>query len=352
MAIRITFTYSSYVARNLSSSTGARLGMGSGDLRSCYESWVRPRFFTHKPDPDKSPGFKPRIRPTSMYSTIAKELIGEGSQSPLVMGLVSILKSTTGPDSNVLGVSTFKASSIISFLSGSKWMNPSEVDVVDKGGTVCDDDNDNDDGKEMRKLELSGGNGWVNKLLNICSEDAKAAFTAVTVSLLFRSALAEPKSIPSMSMYPTLDVGDRVMAEKVSYFFRKPEISDIVIFKAPPILLDHGYTSNDVFIKRIVASEGDWVEVRDGKLFVNDIVREEDFVLEPMAYVMEPMFVPKGYVFVLGDNRNKSFDSHNWGPLPIENIVGRSVFRYWPPSKVSDTIYQNQAVPKAAFAVS
>lgn len=94
-------------------------------------------------------------------------------------------------------------------------MNPPEIDDVDKGGTACDDD------KELCKLELSdkessGGSGsWVNKFLNTCSEDAKAAFTAVTVSLLFRSALAEPKSIPSTSMYPTLDVGDRVMAEKV-----------------------------------------------------------------------------------------------------------------------------------------
>ncbi|KAG7573096.1 LexA/Signal peptidase-like superfamily [Arabidopsis suecica] len=340
MAIRITFTYSTHVARNL---VGIRPG---GDLRCCFESLVRPRFFTHKRDFDKSP----RNRPPSMYGSIARELIGEGSQSPLVMGLISILKSTSAHESsstmNVLGVSSFKASSIIPFLQGSKWMkNPPEVDDVDKGGTLCDDD---DEDKESR----SGGSGWVNKLLNICSEDAKAAFTAVTVSILFRSALAEPKSIPSTSMYPTLDVGDRVMAEKVSYFFRKPEVSDIVIFKAPPILLDYDYSSNDVFIKRIVASEGDWVEVRDGKLFVNDIVQEEDFVLEPMSYEMEPMFVPKGYVFVLGDNRNKSFDSHNWGPLPIENIVGRSVFRYWPPSKVSDTIYHDQAIPKGPVAVS
>lgn len=210
MAIRITFTYSTHVARNLA---GTRVGPG-GDLRCCYESLFRPRFFTHKRDFD--PGSNPRTRPASMYSSIARELIGEGSQSPLVMGLISILKSTSAHESsstmNVLGISSFKASSIIPFLQGSKWMkNPPEFDDVDKGGTLCDDDDKEFSDKESR----GGGSGWVNKLLNICSEDAKAAFTAVTVSILFRSALAEPKSIPSTSMYPTLDVGDRVMAEKV-----------------------------------------------------------------------------------------------------------------------------------------
>ncbi|KAJ4903274.1 hypothetical protein Rs2_17225 [Raphanus sativus] len=276
-----------------------------------------------------------------MYNT---SIATEGRQSPLVMGLISVLKSTSAPpESTLLGVSPSKSSSSLI-----PWMNPLRIDDVDRGGTAFEGyDGDEDDEKES-----SGGSGWVNRLLSMCSEDAKAAFTAVTVSLLFRSALAEPKSIPSASMYPTLDVGDRVMAEKVSYIFRKPEISEIVIFKTPPILVEHGYNSNDVYIKRIVASEGDWVEVRDGKLLVNENVQEEDFVLEPMSYKMEPMFVPKGNVFVLGDNRNKSFDSHNWGPLPIENILGRSVFRYWPPSKVSDTMYHDQAVAKGSVTVS
>uniref|UniRef100_A0A1J3HRU6 signal peptidase I n=1 Tax=Noccaea caerulescens TaxID=107243 RepID=A0A1J3HRU6_NOCCA len=355
MALRVTFTYSSYVARNIASSAGGTR-VGTGDVRSCYECWVRPRLFGNNqiPDMDKSPGSCPRVRPASMYSTIAREFLEEGSQSPLMLGMISLMKMTAAPDllgMNVLGISPFKTSSVIPFLRGSKWMPCSipatfstDIAEVERGGTACD---------AKVKLELSNkgsnvGNGWVNKLLNICSEDAKAAFTAVTVSLLFRSALAEPKSIPSTSMYPTLDVGDRVMAEKVSYLFRKPEVSDIVIFKAPPVLVEHGYNCADVFIKRIVACEGDWVEVCDGKLLVNDTVKMEDFVLEPIDYDMEPMFVPEGYVFVLGDNRNKSFDSHNWGPLPIKNIIGRSVFRYWPPSKVSDTLHHDQVIQKGS----
>lgn len=185
--------------------------------------------------------------------------------------------------------------------------------------------------------------------LRIVKEDLVTIVLAVGISYGIRVFVAEPRFIPSLSMFPTFEVNDRLIAEKLTYrFSRQPAAGDVIIFHPPPEAVPErgpAWADDNVYIKRIVAVEGDTVEVRDGTLFVNGRARVEPFIAERPKYTLAPFEVPPGDVFVMGDNRNNSYDSHLWGPLPKQNIVGRASFVYWPLNKIGPLLdYASLAV--------
>ncbi|KAI8015854.1 Chloroplast processing peptidase [Camellia lanceoleosa] len=159
------------------------------------------------------------------------------------------------------------------------------------------------------------------------------SFIRLLIIVLLWSMFSEIRYITSSSMYPTLRVGDRIIVERASYYVRRPAIHDIVIFRAPAQQPE--FMEEEIFIKRIVARAGDSVEVHHGSLYVNGIAQNEDFIAERPTYPLNLITVPRGHVYVLGDNRNNSNDSHSWGPLPVKNIVGRFVMRCHKPSGTS-----------------
>jgi len=154
--------------------------------------------------------------------------------------------------------------------------------------------------------------------------------------LAIRIAIVEPRYIPSLSMFPTFDINDQLAVEKVSKWLHPPARRDVVVFDPPPLFwsLTDRQPDGEAVIKRVVAVAGDTVEVKDGLLYVNGMAQDEPFTNEKPAYTLSPLTVPAGSVFVLGDNRNHSFDSHYWGFLPTKNIIGTATLRYWPPNKV------------------
>jgi signal peptidase I len=179
----------------------------------------------------------------------------------------------------------------------------------------------------------------------------------VSFALVFgfvRPFVVEAFYIPSESMVPTLRVGDRVLVNKFIYRFTEPERGDIVVFKSveggslPPeenpieriigLFRPDGAQEppREDLIKRVVGVPGDEISVRHGRLFVNGERQREPYLNKkyPDRSFSAPVTVPKGHVFVMGDNRTNSQDSRVFGPVPERNIEGEAFLRFWPLDRI------------------
>lgn len=160
--------------------------------------------------------------------------------------------------------------------------------------------------------------------------------TALLILLAFLLAqgikvfLVQPFVIPTGSMEPTIAVGNRVLAEKISYrFFRQPAYGDVVVFDDPG-------GQHPQLIKRVIATGGQTVDVKDGSVWVDGKRLVEPYIHgkpNQLGTIRLPLQIPEGYVWLMGDNRTNSGDSRFFGPVPLSKVKGHAVWTYWPPSE-------------------
>ncbi|MEQ8998238.1 MAG: signal peptidase I [Coleofasciculus sp. B1-GNL1-01] len=186
----------------------------------------------------------------------------------------------------------------------------------------------------------------VQKTENPWVEGFKTIGLSIFLAIGIRSFVAEARYIPSGSMEPTLQINDRLIIDKISYNFRQPQRGDIVVFSPTDALKQQNF--KDAFIKRVIGLPGETVEVKGGRVYVNGQVLREQYIEEEAEYSYGPVTVPEDNYLVLGDNRNNSYDSHYWGFVPRNNIIGRAIVRFWPLDRVGEVDVIESVAPDAS----
>lgn len=217
--------------------------------------------------------------------------------------------------------------------------------MEDDRGAAPEPDGTQDDGRRRR-------------LPSALSETLWVVAVALVVAVVLRTFVGQAFFIPSESMTPQLEIGDRVVVSKISYRLHEPRRGDVVVFDCPPgagcleieeelalpTQVLHAFLealglrqpSTEEFIKRVVALPGETVEGRGGSVYVDGRRLIEPYLPEGMGTnEFPPVTVPEGHLWLMGDNRGNSTDSLVFGPVDTDTVVGRSVLRVWPPPRVA-----------------
>ena len=172
-------------------------------------------------------------------------------------------------------------------------------------------------------------------LIRETKEWAHSIVVALVLTLIIRTFVVQAFKIPSGSMRPTLTEGDKLFVNKFIYRFNPPQRGDIIVFKYP-------VDPKKDFIKRLVGLSGDTVEIRDGKIYVDSKVLDDPATFgkfyyynhDPYGGPGDKIHVPDNAYYVLGDNSANSQDSRFWGFVPKKNVLGKAIFRWWPPQRI------------------
>lgn len=170
---------------------------------------------------------------------------------------------------------------------------------------------------------------------SILREFVETVVFTLLIYALVRTFLFENYRVLGHSMDPTLENDQFLVVNKLGYRLHDPKRGDIIVFRDPR-------TDQRKLIKRVIGLPGEMLEIEDGQVFINDQLLDEPYITNSGHYSQPRSPIPEEQYFVLGDNRDNSSDSHNWGTLPRDKILGRAWVSYWPPrlwGLVPDEIY-------------
>ena len=169
------------------------------------------------------------------------------------------------------------------------------------------------------------------RIWRVCVEWVSIVVGALLLALVLKATVVQTFYIPSASMLPTLEIGDRIVVSKLAFRLGEVERRDLAVFSKPTALVNVGI--ND-FIKRVIGLPGEEISSRDGQVYINGKLLPEPYLQAgEFTSDLPTTNIPDGHYFVMGDNRKNSSDSRFFGPIPSKLLVGEPFIRIWPLSR-------------------
>lgn len=172
-----------------------------------------------------------------------------------------------------------------------------------------------------------GGPSFATRALRVLREIVETLLPALIIVFLLNQFVIQSTRVQMQSMEPTLEPGELLLLEKVSYYSHPPQRGDIVVFRL------RGDPQNHL-IKRVIALPGETLEIMNGRVYIDGRPLSEPYLSQATRPDLTPRVIPPGTIFVMGDNRALSNDSRNFGPVPLSDVIARAWVRYWPPGRI------------------
>ena len=176
---------------------------------------------------------------------------------------------------------------------------------------------------ESQIEEEKGSTNW-DTVKTIIREVLETVILTVIIFFLIQMVVRNFRVVGT-SMEPNLHNSQYLIVDKINYRLGEPQRGDVIVFEPPS-------KPGEDYVKRVIGVSGDLVEIQNGQVVINREPLEEPYVVYPGSYSISPRRVGSNELFVLGDNRNSSSDSHNWGMLSQDKVVGKAWISYWPPN--------------------